>query len=154
MKLALSFAAKIAGQAVSGNIIGTVTDPSGAGIPAATITVKNVGIGVSTQVTTNNSGNYTVADFTPGNYTVTITQAGFQKVTQQNVAVIASQTAPVDASLKLGQETQEVTVSEAPPGIETDRASVETHLSSGHISSLPVPNRNFTNLALLAPGAV
>jgi hypothetical protein len=145
---------KLYSQAVSGNIIGTVTDPSGATVPGAQVTVANTGTGFSTQTTTNESGNYTVPDLGPGSYTVTIVAAGFQKVEQQNVAVNVSQSSRVDVSLKVGDASQQVTVSDAPPSIETDRASVETRLSSGQISSLPIPGRNFTNLALLTPGSV
>src|SRR5579883_1470038 len=142
------------GQAVSGNIIGTVTDPSGAAVANAQITIANVGTGTSTQVTTNDSGNYTAPNLAAGNYTVTITATGFQKFTQQNVRVDGSQSVRVDASLEVGAATQEVTVTSAPPAIETDRAAVETQLGGAQVSSLPVANRNFTNLALLTPGAV
>jgi Carboxypeptidase regulatory-like domain/TonB dependent receptor len=142
------------GQAVSGNVIGTVTDPSGAAVSGAQITIDNVGTGVSTQVTTNESGNYTAPNLPAGNYTISITAAGFQKFVQQNVTVNVSQSIRVDASLQVGQATQEVTVSAAPPGLETDRAVVQTQLSAAQVSSLPIPNRNFTNLALLTPGSV
>ncbi len=142
------------GQAVSGNIIGTVTDPSGAAVSGAQITVTNIGTNSSYQTTTNESGNYTAANLAPGSYLVTIAAPGFQKFTQQNVTVNVSQSIRVDASLQVGQQTQEVTVSAAPPGIETGRAVVQTQLSGAQISSLPIPNRNFTNLALLTPGAV
>ncbi len=142
------------GQAVSGNIIGTITDPSGAAVSGAQITVTNIGTNASYQTTTNDSGNYTEANLAPGSYTVTITAPGFQKFTQQNVTVDVSQSIRVDASLQVGQQTQEVTVSAAPPGIETGRAVVQTQLSGAQISSLPIPNRNFTNLALLTPGSV
>jgi hypothetical protein len=142
------------GQAVSGNIIGTVTDPSGAAVAGAQVTVANTETGVSTQVTTNESGNYTAPNLPAGSYIITMTQAGFQKFVQQNVAVNVSQSARVDASLQVGQASQEVTVTAAPPSIETDRAVVQTQLSAAQISSLPVANRNFTNLALLTPGSV
>lgn len=142
------------GQAVSGNIIGTVTDPSGAAVSGAQITIGNVGTGISTQTTTNESGNYTAPNLPAGNYTITITAPGFQKFVQQNVPVNVSQSIRVDASLQVGQATEEITVTTAPPGIETDRAVVQTQLSAAQVSSLPIPNRNFTNLALLTPGSV
>ena len=142
------------GQAVSGNIIGTVTDSTGAAVPEAKVTISDTGKGTTYQTTTNGSGNYTQANISPGNYTVEITKAGFQKVDQKNVSVAVTQSARVDAILSVGTETQQITVTDAPPTIETDRASVETQLSGGQISSLPVLNRNFTNLALLTPGSV
>ncbi len=141
-------------QAVSGNIIGTVTDSTGAAISGAQITVANAATGFSAQTATNESGNYTAADLGPGNYTVKISQPGFQRFEQQNVIVNVSQSSRADASLKVGESSQQVTVTDAPPSIETDRASVETRLSAGQISSLPIPNRNFTALTLLTPGSV
>ncbi|HEX4770218.1 MAG TPA: TonB-dependent receptor [Bryobacteraceae bacterium] len=142
------------GQAISGNVIGTITDASGAAVGGAQITVTNTGTTVSIQTTSNESGNYTAANLPAGIYTVTITQPGFQKFVQQNVRVDVTQSVRVDASLQVGEATQEVTVTAAPPGIETDRAVVQTQLSSEQISTLPISNRNFTNLALLTPGAV
>jgi hypothetical protein len=86
-----SLASSSFGQAVSGDIIGTITDPSGAAVSGGQITVENAGTSVSTQVTANESGNYTVANLTPGTYTLTITKPGFQKFIQQNVNVTISQ---------------------------------------------------------------
>ena len=149
-----SLAPALYGQAVSGNIIGTVTDPSGAAIAGADVSIANVNTNATYQATTNDSGNYTGANLPAGNYVVTVTKPGFQKFVQQNVSVLVSQSARVDASLKIGEATQEVTVSSAPPGIETDRAVVQTSLSSAQISSLPIANRNFTNLTLLTPSSV
>src|SRR3954453_17558633 len=114
---ALSFPLNVFGQAVSGNIIGTVTDPSGATVGGAEISVANLGTGASNQTTTNESGNYTAPNLTPGSYVVNITKPGFQKFIQQNVRVDVSQSIRVDASLQVGQATQQVTVTEAPPGV-------------------------------------
>ena len=148
------FAQSAFSQAVSGNVIGTVTDSSGAAVPGAQVKLDNTQTNISYQTTTNESGNYTQADMSAGSYTITVTKAGFQKFTQQNVNVDISRSARVDISLKIGEATQEITVSSAPPGIETDRAEVQTRLSAGQVSTLPVLNRNFTNLALLTPGSV
>ncbi len=142
------------GQATSGIILGTVQDVTGAAVPNAKVTITDVGTNITHETTTNESGNYTQPQLTPGTYTVTVEVNGFKKFTQQNVAVNVSQSARVDANLQLGQASQEVTVSSAPPSLETDRAEVQTQLSAQQVSSLPVLNRNFTNLALLTPGSV
>jgi hypothetical protein len=147
-------APKARSQAVSGNIIGTVTDPSGAAVSGAQIKVTNAGTNASYQSSTNDSGNYTAANLAPGTYTITIEKTGFQQFVQQNINVDVSRSVRVDVTLQVGAATQSITVTSAPPGIETDRADVETRLTSGQISLLPVPNRNFTNLTLLTPGAV
>src|SRR5215472_7312137 len=140
-------------QAVSGNIFGTVLDPSGAVITGADVTLLNTGTSVTRTTTTNASGNYSATDLAPGTYQVTITKTGFSKFVQQNVTVAVAQSTRVDAQLQVGQETQQVTVTEAPPGVETDRAEVQSQMSQRQIQDLPVLNRNFTNLTLLVPGA-
>ena len=140
-------------QAVFGSIIGTVTDNSGAVVPGAKITIKDVNRGTVLSTTTNDSGNYTQTQLSPGTYTVSVEKPGFRTFTQQNVTVTVGLTARVDSTLEVGGTTQEITVSEAPPGLATDRAEVNSTLGSHQITDLPVFNRNFTNLTLLVPGA-
>ena len=152
--LTLPFSPQLLSQAVSGNIIGTVTDPSGAAVGGATVQVSNAGTGSSAQTTTNESGNYTLADLAPGTYSITVAKPGFRTFKQENAAVSVSQSSRVDASLSVGETSQQITVTDAPPVIESDRAAVETRLSSQQISTLPLAGRNFTTLALLTPGSV
>ena len=140
-------------QAVYGTIIGTVTDSSGAVVPAARITITDVNKGAVVSTMTNESGNYTEAQLIPGNYKVAIDKHGFKSFTQQNVTVTVGMASRVDATLAVGASTQVVTVNEAPPGVETDRAEVTTNMSNQQITQLPVFNRNFTDLTLLVPGA-
>ncbi|MDQ1469885.1 MAG: hypothetical protein QOJ99_1365, partial [Bryobacterales bacterium] len=140
-------------QAMSGTVIGTVLDPTGAVVPNAGITISDTARGVSFKTTSNESGNYTLTQLTPGNYTISAEHPGFQKVTQENVTVSAGQSTRVDLTLQLGDTGQEVTVSEAPPGVVTDSAQLQTTLSARQIDELPILNRNFTNLTLLTPGA-
>ncbi|PYV09417.1 MAG: hypothetical protein DMG23_10960, partial [Acidobacteria bacterium] len=140
------------GQAVFGNIFGTVTDPTGAVVPAAKITLTEVGKGVSVSTTTNESGNYTQTHLVSGTYKVTIEASGFKTVVQQNVTVSVDTSTRVDAVLELGAQTQEITVNAAPPLLTTDRADVSATLSGRQVNELPVLNRNFTELELLLPG--
>lgn len=141
------------GQAVYGTLIGTVLDSSGAVVPAARVTIIDVNKGTVLSTSTNESGNYTQAQLTPGTYKVSIDKQGFKTFSQQNVTVTVGLSTRVDATLLVGAASQEVTVKEAPPGIETDRAEVTTSMSNQQITELPVLNRNFTNLTLLVPGA-
>ncbi len=141
------------GQATSGTMIGTVHDSSGAIVSGAKVSITDIGKGVTNTVTTNADGNYTQTQLTPGSYEISVAKPGFKKFQQQNVTVNVGRAARVDATLQIGEATQEVTVSSAPPELETDRAEVQTHLGAQQISSLPVINRNFTNLTLLTPGA-
>jgi hypothetical protein len=142
------------GQASTGNIIGTVTDPSGAAVPGVHVTVLNTGTGVTSSVQTNQSGNYTATHLLPGSYSVTFSKQGFHSRVQKNVTVAVDTSTPVNARLQLGAVTQSVTVSAAPPLLETDRAEVTTRMSAQTVESIPVSNRNFTNLEELAPGTV
>ncbi|HWB82512.1 MAG TPA: TonB-dependent receptor [Bryobacteraceae bacterium] len=150
----LSFLAGPAGaQAVYGTIIGTVTDVSGAAVVGAKVTATNINQGVSTSVTTNDSGNYTLTQLAPGQYSIAVEGQGFSRFVQQNVTVTVGLSTRVDAALQVGKITEEITVSAAPPGLQTDRAEVDTTLGGRQITQLPVLNRNFTNLTLLVPGA-
>lgn len=144
---------RLGAQAVYGNIIGTVTDPTGALVANAKVTVRNVDQNVTTTTTSNESGNFTVPQLSPGRYEVTVERAGFNRVTQQKVTVAVGQSARVDVTLQVGALAQEVVVSEAPPQLETDRAEVHTSIDARQITQFPVLNRNFTNLTLLVPGA-
>ncbi len=139
--------------AVSGSIIGTVSDQTGAVVGGAKVTIRNVNQNVAVTTTTNQSGNYTETQLLPGNYQVTIEKEGFVRFVQQNVTVTIGLTTRVDASLKIGAISEEVTVTAAPPEIQTDRAEVNTTIGTEKITMLPVLNRNFTDLTLLVPGA-
>src|SRR5947209_6713665 len=97
-------------QAVFGNIIGTVSDPQGAAVPGATVTVTSVSKGTSTTVQSNESGNYQVTHLIPDVYSVTIEAKGFKKFEQKSVQVSADQSAHLDAQVQLGSESQTVEV--------------------------------------------
>jgi hypothetical protein len=140
------------GQASSGTIIGAVTDPSEAGVPDAKVTVTDKEKGLSFSTTTNNSGYYTITNLNPGNYRVTIEAKGFKTSVQENVPVIVGSSSTVNLILQVGGVGETVTVDATPPLLETDRAAVGTEMSSRQVESLPVLNRNFTELELLLPG--
>ncbi len=140
-------------QTVRGSIIGTVMDPSDALVEGAKITATNVATNVSTTTTSNASGNYGLPQLTPGIYKVSIEKTGFQTLVQENVQVTAALSTTLDSTLKLGDITESVTVTAAPPGLQADRAEVNSVLSREQLAGLPVFNRNFTDLTLLAPGA-
>src|SRR5579872_3959141 len=111
--LMIAAAMSLKAQAVYGNLIGTVTDPSGAVVAGAKVTARSVNQNISTTATTNDSGNYTMAQLPPGQYEITEEKAGFNSVVQKNVVVSVGQSARVDASLQVGAVTQQMVVSEA-----------------------------------------
>ena len=142
------------GQGTSGNVFGTVTDKSGAAVPGATVTVTDINKGTKFTTTTNASGNYTVTQLVPDPYTVTVEAKGFQKFVQTNVTVQADAGVKVDTALTVGQVSQTVEVTSAPPLLKTDRAEVASTLNARQVTDIPVVNRNFTDLQLMLPGAV
>ena len=152
--LILLLAPNALGQAAYGTIIGTVTDPSGAGVPVAKITVTDKEKGVFQSTTSNDSGYYTVGNLTPGDYKVSVEAKGFKTVVQENLQVIVGSSTTVNVTLEVGSLGQTITVDTTPPLIETDRAAVSTDLAAQQVESLPILNRNFTELELLLPRRV
>ncbi|MGH9453793.1 MAG: TonB-dependent receptor domain-containing protein, partial [Terriglobia bacterium] len=140
-------------QIVYGNIIGTVTDSSGAAVPGAKVTITNAGTSVSVSSTTNESGNYTQPHLAAGTYTVKVEAQGFQTFINQNVVVSPDSSVQVNAQMQLGQVTQQVQVTAAPPNLQTEKTDVHTLYTSQTLSSLPTLNRNFAYFELMTPGA-
>jgi hypothetical protein len=140
-------------QAVSASLVGTISDSTGAGIVGAKVTILEVSTGISRYTTTNESGNYTFPDLTPGTYGVTIEANGFKKVNRPGVDVVVNTTTRVDLGLQPGSTTETVTVTAAPAMLQTDRADVSTNLESRVIQSMPLSvNQNFQSLLTLVPG--
>ena len=148
--LATSFSAHA--QAVYGSIFGTVTDPTGASVPNATVTVTDITKGTSVVVQTNGSGGYTVQHLIPDTYKVEAEAGGFSKNAANNVLVYADTSPKVDLKLSVTGSTNEITVNSAPGLLETDRAEVSTILNERALETLPNLNRNFTAFELLTPG--
>jgi hypothetical protein len=140
-------------QAVTGTIVGTVTDPSGAALPNATVVISLTGQNVSHTTTTNESGNFTAPDLPPGAYSVVISANGFKKQAYENIAVLTNTTQRVDAALAPGSTSEEVTVTAAPPALQTDRADISTTIEQHQISNLPLSSGNsFQSLLSTVPG--
>ncbi|MGH9351391.1 MAG: carboxypeptidase regulatory-like domain-containing protein, partial [Terriglobia bacterium] len=152
--LVIAWAPAAFGQATYGNIIGTVTDPTGASVPGVKVVAQNIATGVSVAAMTNDSGNYVASHLLPGDYTLTFAKTGFQSYVQKNVTVAVGTSTNVNAQMKLGAVTQQVTVNAAPPLLETDSAQVTTLLSSHVLENVPVSGRNFTQFEMLLPGTV
>ena len=126
------------GQATTGNITGTVVDPTGAAVSDAQVMVTNVATGITTTAESNQSGIYSVTHLLPGTYTVTVSKQGFRALVQKNVTVAVGLSTAVDVRLQLGSISQHITVSSAPPLIVTDSAQVTSRLSSPVIESIPI----------------
>jgi Carboxypeptidase regulatory-like domain len=140
-------------QAVYGSIFGTVTDPSGAAVPGAKVTVTSVAKGTSTEATTNADGNYSVTHLVPDTYIVRASGAGFRSFEASNILVSADTAARVDGQFQVGGATETVEVSAEAPQLKTDRADVATIFNEKAVEDLPLFNRNFTALVLASPGS-
>jgi outer membrane receptor protein involved in Fe transport len=140
-------------QAVYGSISGTVTDPSGAVVSGAKVTITNVDRKTSDTVTANDSGLYVKERLLPGSYEVKIESQGFKGSVIPGVVVNVDAQTKVDAVLQTGAVTDTVTVT-AGEGqlLKTDRADVATTFDQKQITDLPILDRNFTKFILLTPG--
>src|SRR5580704_849330 len=108
----------------TGTITGTVSDPSGAVVRKAHITVINEATNAARDAETNDDGDFTVALLSPGHYRVTAVSAGFRKSIFSDVTVDVDQTIRVDFALVIGAATEEVKVKDTPPAIQTDTSTL------------------------------
>lgn len=135
----------------TGSITGTVTDPTSAVVSNAKVLITNVATGQKTDLTSNAAGSFSSGPLSPGTYKVQISAKGFSTVSQQ-VVVQVGNTATVNASLIVGQESTIVEVQGAAIQVNTEQATVQGVLTSAQIENLPVNGRNFLDLAQLEPG--
>jgi hypothetical protein len=146
-------AVSLSAQTFRGTILGTVTDPQGAVVAGAQVTVKNVGTGLERTTETSADGSYSLPELPIGTYTVTVTQAGFQTSVAKDVAVDVSAEDRVDVRMTPGQVSQRVEVTAEVPMIETASNTLGGTIEASEIASLPVNGRDFVKLATLVPGS-
>lgn len=134
-----SLMAQVAGNGV---IQGTITDPSGAVIPGATVTATNTATAVKMTRTTTKAGFYVLSPIAPGEYTVTVEKAGFQRTAQEHVTVNALAVVGLNIVLKVGAVTQHVTVTAAPPPLDTTNGTLGVTISNKAYTNLPLAMNN------------
>jgi hypothetical protein len=143
----------LSAQTFRGTILGTVTDPSGAVVPGAKVTVKNTGTGLERSTETSADGSYSLPELPIGTYTVTVTQSGFQTFVATGVTVDVASDRRVDAAMKTGAISTRVEVSgDLLPQVETTSAELGGTLTADTIESLPVNGRDYQKLIYLNPG--
>jgi len=141
-------------QAVSGSLLGNITDTSGAAVPGTTITATEVETNVSRTAVSNEAGYYLFTSLVNGRYSVTAELQGFKKVVRQNVKVDVNSTIRVDVVLEVGAVSESVTVSVETPVLQTDRTDTGRILESKLIAEMPLTfNRNFQSILMTVPGA-
>lgn len=151
LALSLLLAPKAFGQAVYGNIVGTVTDPQGAAVPNAKVTITDIARGVSVTATSNESGNFTQRFLIVGRYQVKVEAQGF-KTAVQEVGVSVDQEVSLDVKLQTGALSEEVTISSEAPLLKTERSDVAVTFSEKTVSNLPLLNRRFSSFEIFTPG--
>jgi Carboxypeptidase regulatory-like domain len=151
--LVLWMAAQLSAQSTvaTGNIQGALTDPSGAVVAAAKITITNKDTGQVLHVTTSSAGTYNSGALVPGDYSVRAEATGFKTV-EEGVVVKVGVVSGVNLSLEVGAANTVVTVAEQSVAVNTEQATVQGVLSKDQIENLPVNGRNFLDLAQLEPG--
>ncbi len=139
-------------QGNAGRILGAVADQSGGSIAGATVTILDTQRGLTRTLMTDAAGEYNAPNLLPGTYTVRANIAGFKTAEQRNVDLQVGKEVRVDLTLQPGEQMQTITVTEAPPQIETSNATLGGTLSNQTINDLPLNGRNYENLLSLRPG--
>src|SRR5260370_41878387 len=138
----------------TGQISGTVTDPSGAVVPRAQVTVSNTNTGIKRTTESSSDGYYLVPLLDPGTYVVNIAAKGFETVSREGITVAVSRSALVDFRLQIGAEEIKVTISTAAPLIEPSNPNTTTTFNATQLANIPNPGNDLTYVANLVPGAI
>src|SRR5580693_7729486 len=146
-------AVSLSAQTFRGTILGTVTDPSGAVVSGAKVTVKNTGTGLERSTETSGDGSYSLPELPIGTYNVTVTQTGFQTFVATGVTVDVASERRVDAALKTGEISTRVEVSaDQLPLVETTTNTLGGVLTAETVQNMPVNGRDYTKLIYMNPG--
>src|SRR5581483_4239975 len=151
MLLVAAMCGAASAQETTGTITGTTTDQTGAVLPGVTVTLKNVDTGIARSVVPNEAGSYTASLLPIGAYELTFELQGFQPVTLRNITLHVNDRLQLDGRLTVGgvAESVEVTAGRA---LVQPSAALQPTMTSTQVKELPLNNRNFVQLATLAPG--
>jgi len=150
--LTLASLVPLRGQVTTGTIVGTVTDATGAAVPAASVTIVNSDKGTSVTYQTDQDGYYRAPFLIPGTYQVRVEKSGFRAEVHSGIILQVDQQARVDFALSVGQVTQTMSVTEEAPLVEAQSASLGQVVNQQAVEALPLNGRNFAQLVWLAPG--
>jgi hypothetical protein len=139
-------------QVDTATVTGTVRDASGAVLPNATVTATEVDTGIRVAVKTTSKGEYVITPLKIGRYSISAEVSGFQKQTQQNIALNVQQNLRLDFQLKVGSVAQVTEVSSQAALLETETASLGDVVDSQTVEELPLNGRRYTDLAALTAG--
>ncbi|MEQ1949068.1 MAG: carboxypeptidase regulatory-like domain-containing protein [Bryobacteraceae bacterium] len=141
-------------QSGAATLNGTITDQSGAAVPAAKVTVSQAAIGLTRTTETTNSGLYAFPSLPVGGYTISVEKSGFGPAKAENVDLSIGTTSTLDFKLQVGTTTETVNVTTEAPLVETSQSQTSTVIDNKSVSDLPINGRNFLDFTLLTPGVV
>jgi hypothetical protein len=140
------------GQVVTGTLTGAVTDSTSATVPNAKVTITELSTGTQRSTTTSADGLYNIPYLAPGEYKVEVSASGFKLFSQSEITISVSTVARLNAVLTLGSASETVTVTSAPPPLQTESVEVAVNLAARQVTDLPMEQRNVQGLAGLAAG--
>ncbi len=140
-------------QVSTADIVGTVSDNTGAMIGGATVSVTNLATHETKTSTTQSTGDYVFTLLPPSTYSITVTMAGFKTATVSSVTIIAGDRYRSNLVLQIGQAAEQVTVTASDAGLQTDSSVVTQSVTEQAVQDLPLNGRNFINLVQITPGA-
>src|SRR6266481_3907652 len=140
-------------QKTSGTITGTLTDPSGAVVPGATVSVVNERTGAAREAATNEEGSFSFPELEAGTYRLTVNKGGFKKLALKNVELHVADVTTLNLKMEMGAASETVVVEAAPVVVNTSTGDVSNIMVGEQIRELPINGRNFVQLTTLVPGA-
>jgi hypothetical protein len=145
---------KLFSQADTGSITGTVTDASGAVVPGVKVSIVAAATNQRQDVTTDGAGRYSSGPLRPGEYRVEAELAGYKRLVNKSIVLQVQEAAVMDLTMEVGGVHEVVTVTTAPPMVDTSDASQGSVIEEKSVSDLPLNGRDYLQLALLSEGAL
>lgn len=152
----VGFYPSLAWALAGGSLSGVISDPSGAVLPSAKLTLVNTALKTEYKTVSDSRGFYSFPALPVGHYDLTIDAAGFESQKKADIAVDADAAVKLDVSLSVGKQSEEVTVSATEADVQTQPDTVATHLgevvSEAQIQAIPLNGRSYTDLLAIQPG--
>src|ERR1700694_1423021 len=139
-------------QLAGANVSGFVRDNSGAGVPSAKISIRNIATDDVREVQSNSDGLYSAPNLSPGIYELTVVARGFSTLVERAVSLTVGSERTLDVTLKLGELSQKIKVNSSAPTVETSSSTLGATVEQQTITELPLNGRDWTQIATLQPG--